>query len=95
MSRFRPIVSASSVLFASMCFAQTATTSLRGVVQDSTGAVIPGASITLLNAAAGQTLHVTANAQGEFQLPQITPARYSITAEAAGFGSQKKKQSCW
>ncbi len=91
MKRLRPLVPVSSVLFASMLSAQTATTSLRGVVQDTTGAVIPGAAITLVNPAAGQTLHVTANAQGEYQLPQISPSRYTITAEAAGFGSQRKE----
>ena len=91
MKRLRPLVPVSSVLFASVLSAQTATTSLRGVVQDTTGAVIPGAAITLVNPAAGQTLHVTANAQGEYQLPQISPSRYTITAEAAGFGSQRKE----
>ena len=91
MKRRDLLLSASSVVVAAVCYAQTATTSLRGVVQDSTGAVIPEASITLFNASAGQTLHVTANAQGEYQLPQIAPARYVITAEAPGFGSQKKE----
>ena len=91
MKRSRLLYSATSVVLAAACSAQTATTSIRGVVQDSTGAVIPGASIALVNASAGQTLHVTANAQGEYQLPQIAPARYVITVEAAGFGSQKKE----
>lgn len=91
MRRIRPIFPASSFLLASVCLAQTATTSVRGVVQDQTGAAIPNAALTLVNAGAGQTLHITANAQGEYQLPQIPPARYTITAEAPGFGTQKKE----
>ena len=69
---------------------QNATTSLRGVVQDATGAVIPGAKVTLLNQASGQKLSETANAQGEYGLTQITPAKYLITVSAAGFGDQSK-----
>ena len=91
MGRSRSL--AALLLFPStyMCLAQTANTSVRGVIQDPTGAVIPGATLTLVNASAGQTLHVTANQQGEYQLQQITPARYVITAQAQGFGSQKKE----
>src|SRR5579875_3512606 len=79
------------LLVASACYAQTATTSLRGVVQDQTGAVVPGATLTLVNTAAGQTLTVTSNQQGEYQLTQITPSHYVITVTAAGFGSQRKE----
>ena len=71
--------------------AQTATTSLRGVVQDSSGAVIPGALVTLTSAESGQKITQTANDHGEYQLPQIAPARYTITVSAAGFGTQTKQ----
>ena len=70
--------------------AQVATTSLRGIVKDPSGAVVPGAKITLTNAANGQVVSTTSNAQGEYTFPQILPARYTIAATAQGFGSQKK-----
>jgi hypothetical protein len=41
-------------LFAVASFAQNATTSLRGVIKDPSGAVVGGATITLVNDAAGQ-----------------------------------------
>ena len=47
MSRLRSFALLSSPVLAVSSFAQTATTSLRGVVQDPTGAVIPGAQLTL------------------------------------------------
>jgi hypothetical protein len=82
-----------SLLF-SLCsaipYAQNATTSLRGVVKDPSGAVVPGATITLLNKAAGQTLNVTTKNTGEYQLVAIPPAKYVITITAAGFGTQTK-----
>ncbi len=72
-------------------FTQNATTSLRGVVKDPSGAVVPGATITLLNSASGQTLTATSTAGGEYQLQQLQPATYTITVSANGFGSQTQK----
>jgi hypothetical protein len=77
-------------LFAIASFAQNATTSLRGVVKDPSGAVVPGATITLSNGATGQTLKATSGAGGEYQLLQIPPATYTIVVAASGFGSQSK-----
>ena len=71
-------------------YAQNATTSLRGVVKDPSGAVVPGATITLHNGATGQSLTATSKDDGEYQLLQIPPATYTITVTAAGFGSAEK-----
>ena len=82
------------VLFFALCttagFAQNATTSLRGTIKDPSGAVVPGATITLENKAAGQKLTATSKGSGEYQLQQIPPAKYLITVTANGFGSQSK-----
>ena len=69
---------------------QSANTSLRGTVKDPTGAVLPGATITLVNQAAGQTLTATSDGSGEYQLSQVPPAKYTITAAASGFGNLTK-----
>jgi hypothetical protein len=70
--------------------AQNATTSLRGVIKDPTGAFVPGATITLSNGATGQKITATSNGSGDYQLQQILPAKYTITVAAPGFGSQVK-----
>ena len=75
---------------ATSSLAQNATTSLRGVVHDPSGAVVPGATIALLNNASGQTLTVTSKASGEYQLQQLQPATYDVTVTIAGFASQTK-----
>ena len=75
---------------ATLASAQTATTSLRGVIKDPSGALVPGASITLLDKANGQTLTATASATGLYSFPQIPPAKYDITVTVSGFGSQTK-----
>ena len=69
-------------------FAQNATTSLRGVVKDASGAVIPGATVTLSNPTTGFKQSVTSASNGEYQLQQIPPAKYNITIRATGFGVQ-------
>jgi hypothetical protein len=73
-----------------LAFGQTATTSLRGTIKDPSGALVPGATITLLNKATGTTLSTTANSSGLYAFPQIPPAKYTITASAPGFGEQSK-----
>jgi len=79
-----------TLLFAGLASSQTATTSLRGTIKDPSGALLPGATITLTNNATGSSSSVTANDAGYYVFPQIPPATYSISATAAGFGTQVK-----
>ena len=71
-------------------FGQTATTSLRGIIKDPSGALLPGAKITIVNRSAGISFNATANSAGLYTFAQIPPAKYTITATAAGFGDQSK-----
>jgi len=73
-----------------LAFAQSANTSLRGVVKDPSGAVIPGAKVTLVNNATGQTFSTVAGASGEYQFSQLPPAKYAINVAATGFGAQSE-----
>ncbi len=74
----------------SLLFAQTATTSLRGVVKDPKGSLIPGASITLKDNATGSTYHAVTNSSGSYIFPVLTPAAYLITVDSNGFAEQKR-----
>jgi hypothetical protein len=71
-------------------FSQTATTSLRGIITDPSGALVSGAKVTLVNAADGSSMSAMASSAGLYAFPQIPPARYTITASASGFGSASK-----
>jgi hypothetical protein len=75
---------------ASLAFSQSATTSLRGVVKDPSGALVPGAKVTLMDKANGKTLRAVSNGSGLYQFPQIPPARYVISLSANGFADQNK-----
>jgi len=65
--------------------AQQLTGTLSGTVMDSTGAVVPGAQVTLTNQTSGDVRKATADAQGRFVITAVQPADYSLKVEANGF----------
>src|SRR5262245_4852499 len=57
-----------------------------GVVQDQTGAVLPGATLTLsASGPAARTQEMTTDQNGAFRFEQILPGEYDIRAEFQGF----------
>jgi hypothetical protein len=70
---------------------QTFTTSLRGTVMDSSGAVLPGAAVTLDNKTTGSHLATQADARGNYEFLQLTPSLYVVTVSKAGFADQAKE----
>jgi hypothetical protein len=67
-------------------FAQSATTgAIGGVVTDSGGALLPGATITVTEVDTGATRTVKSNASGEYRVDLLHPAIYSATFTADGF----------
>lgn len=58
---------------------------VQGRVTDSTGALIPGASVTVTNAATGITLKTKTNDDGQFAVPFLQPGDYNIVVEHTGF----------
>jgi len=64
---------------------QTQTATVRGVVSDRSGAVVPGAAVTLTNTAQNRPWPATTNAVGEYVFVQIPPGPYSLGVEAQGF----------
>lgn len=80
----------SAVCFSFVAWGQ-ATTSLRGHVTDSTGAVIPGAQLSLTLTATGIVRHGTTDANGEYQFLQLTPGEYTLKASKEGFTAAEKR----
>src|SRR5262245_41123809 len=65
--------------------AQAVTGTILGTVLDSTGSVVPGATVTILNTGTGLTRTITTDAAGEYTAPQVPTGKYSVTAELTGF----------
>lgn len=76
---------AAVILFASLAAAQGTDAVLTGSVLDSTGAVIPEASVTALNLNTGVATKEVSNASGVYLFPVLAPGDYTITAEKSGF----------
>lgn len=64
---------------------QTTVGELRGVVADSSAAVIAGATVSLQNMATNDTRKTTSDAAGAYIFPQLPVGRYILTVEITGF----------
>ncbi len=61
------------------------TTSMTGTVSDPSGAVVPSATITIVNIETSAERQTTSDTQGRYTMQQLTPGTYRITAKAPGF----------
>ncbi|HWQ56945.1 MAG TPA: carboxypeptidase regulatory-like domain-containing protein [Bryobacteraceae bacterium] len=74
------------LLFTSSVWAQTETARITGTVADGSGAVIPGASVTVSSERTGLTRTVEANERGLFVALNLPPAVYKVVSQAEGLG---------
>jgi hypothetical protein len=81
----KPTITFLALLCAS-ALAQAPTATLAGKVADQTGAVIPGATVTVTSAARKQTT-TTTGPEGGFQIDSLAPGSYNVVAIAKGFAS--------
>jgi hypothetical protein len=77
------LIAALVIAAGAMAFAQTAT--ILGTVTDSTGAVVPSATITITSTATSASRTLQTNAAGNFNAPELPIGPYSVRAEQHGF----------
>ena len=66
--------------------AQSATSgAVVGTVSDPSGAVVPKAEVTLVNAGTNATQTTTSNDSGGFTFPNVAPGLYTLTVKLGGF----------
>jgi hypothetical protein len=85
--RRRPLIACLSLLalcLSPMLRAQT-TSVISGTVKDSTGAIVPNASITLINTLTNTSNATTSNGDGVYSFPGLVAGQYQLEAKAAGF----------
>jgi hypothetical protein len=56
-----------------------------GTVRDASGAVVPGAKVTLTSASTGISVVKTSNEDGNYEFQAVRPGGYVVTAEQTGF----------
>src|SRR5581483_9637279 len=77
-----------ALLTLSALYAQTITTGdIAGTIKDTSGAVVPNATVTLKSVDTGQTRTATPNASGEYRFTTLQQGNYQISATSAGLKS--------
>ncbi len=76
------------VCLCSGAFAQTVSTQILGLVTDSTGAIISGATITARRPATGDVRTTTTNETGNYIFPLLDIGAYEVTCAANGFKTE-------
>ena len=70
---------------------QTPTGSISGVITDSSGAVVPGAKVTVTDVGKGISRSVATDGAGRYQAPGLIPGNYEIQAQMEGFQTEIHK----
>lgn len=71
--------------------AQSVDTAIVGTITDSSGAVLPGATVTVLSPATGIEKKVISGPSGQYSVTYLTPGTYDVTITASGFSSYVQK----
>jgi len=82
---FLSVLLLSALLCAPHLQAQSTFGTILGTVQDASGAVIPGATVTLTNTGTTAQRVTTSDASGDFTFSNIDVGKYSVTVTASGF----------
>ena len=75
------------VLLPASSFAQFDAATVLGTVRDSSGAVVPGATVTLKNTATGIAATAVSDANGSYQFLNVRIGQYNVRAELQGFST--------
>ena len=71
--------------FVPLLLAQVDTGTIAGTLSDSTGAVLPGAAVTIRNTDTRQEFKLSSNDLGQFVSPPLPPGPYEVAVEKPGF----------
>lgn len=72
--------------------AQSGTSSISGMVKDSSGGFIPGAQVTVINEDTGVAVDSITNEEGVYRVGALVPGRYRIQVDLSGFESVIRRQ---
>lgn len=80
------------ILAAPFALAQTTGGSITGSVTDPKGALIVDATVTVVDAAGGQSLTATTDRQGHYKIVNVPAGSYTVTITARGFNSLQRDE---
>src|SRR5450755_4225715 len=68
------------------------TSAIVGQVRDGSGAVVAGATVTIIDRETGMRRSAKTDESGRVSFPQLKPGTYSVIAEAEGFEARRNDQ---
>lgn len=91
MKQIRTLICLIAIAFLGVfAMAQTPTGTIQGVVTDKTGAVVQGASITIVRTTTNEERKATSDSAGRYEIVFVEPGNYNVSVEAKGFKSAKQ-----
>src|SRR5208283_3813589 len=70
--------------------AQTSGGAIRGTVSDPSGAIVPGAGITIEEVSTGENWRLVSSSAGLYSAPNLPVGRYNVTVKAPGFSTAER-----
>ena len=90
LKHLRVLFAAVAVLLASAAGAQAQTGSVKGVLRDGSGGVLPGVTVTLIPENAGAQRSAVTGNDGQYEFAQLPPGSYTVRAALPGFSEFEK-----
>ena len=89
-SRLVPVTALASLLAVAICIspsatAQISTATVNGTVRDATGAVVPGAEVSISNVETGVEQQAASNSAGVYRFSNLQPGLYTMSCASSGF----------
>jgi hypothetical protein len=86
--KYVPLVLAALLLLQVAALGQGDNGKISGAVKDQNGAIVPGASVTVINDRTGDERSATTNTDGTFSVAALKASTYTVTATATGLGTK-------
>src|SRR5215813_8959114 len=69
---------------------QLGTGTINGIIEDSSSAIVPDATISVRETATGITRTLKTNDSGQFNVPVVPPGDYSVIVDKPGFAKAEQ-----
>jgi len=88
MNKVLVALAIAALLLATLCSAQTTKGTIAGVVTDDSGAVVQGATVTVIPKGGGENRAVNTGSAGEYRVEALNPGSYQLSITAPHFANQ-------
>src|SRR5258705_10192838 len=91
IARFGTLLVLLALVCAGPVAAQNTSGAIAGTITDTQGGVLPGVTLTVMNAETGVARTAVTEADGRYRFAGLQPGRYDLKAELQGFGTVEVK----